>query len=203
MNWLAQLWQGMSPCMTPGVNGCSVWWEAWAAIGTFIAAGVALYVSGNDHRKERADRNAAGKLAFISLWPRFHRAQARVADIAFQLHDNIVPDEQKQAALAAVIDSLEKDLAEISAVAGTLDEARAERVVGAVAIAGYVARQARRIAQPVPPGPPIQLWASPVRRAWIKDCDLATRLLLAMASESELAGNAVTGRERPTYTKDF
>lgn len=189
--------------MTPGVNGCSVWWEAWAAVGTFIAAGVALYVAGSANRKQRAARNTAGKLAFISLWPRFHRAQARVADISFALSDNIVPEKERQDALAAVIDALEIDLAEISAVAGTLDEARAERVVGAVAIAGYVARQARRVAQPVPPGPPIQLWGSPIRRAWIKDCDLAIRLLLSMASESELAGNAVTGRERPSYTKDF
>ncbi len=35
-------WSGFSPCMNLGVDGCVVWWEAWAA----IAAGIAAVVTG-------------------------------------------------------------------------------------------------------------------------------------------------------------
>ncbi|MBN4936493.1 hypothetical protein JY409_00255 [Stenotrophomonas maltophilia] len=34
------LWSGISPCMNLGVDGCVVWWEAWAAIAAGIAAAV-------------------------------------------------------------------------------------------------------------------------------------------------------------------
>ncbi|GEM_PF-3781933 len=42
MSWLTNLWNGMSPCMTPGVERCVVWWEAWAAVGSFLAVATAL-----------------------------------------------------------------------------------------------------------------------------------------------------------------
>jgi hypothetical protein len=198
MSWI----DGVSQCWWLSSN-CTVWWEAWSAIGTFLAAGIALFIAGRDQRTRSAERNVGGRLAFVSLWPSFHRAQARVGDLAFHLRNGIVPDQERRDELVVVIDTLEKDLAEISMVASKLDEVRAERVVGAVAMAGYVARQARRVAQPVPPGPPIHLWGSPLRQAWLKDCDLAINLLLEMASESEKAGNNVTGRKRPDYTKDY
>lgn len=34
------VWSGISPCMNLGVDGCVVWWEAWAAIAAGIAAAV-------------------------------------------------------------------------------------------------------------------------------------------------------------------
>lgn len=37
-----QLWNGISPCMEPGVGDCVVWWEAWAASGALAAAAVAV-----------------------------------------------------------------------------------------------------------------------------------------------------------------
>ncbi|MET3149102.1 UNVERIFIED_ORG: hypothetical protein ABIC77_000296 [Stenotrophomonas geniculata] len=42
MSWIGNLWRGMSPCMEPGIDGCVVWWDAWAAIGTSAAVAVAL-----------------------------------------------------------------------------------------------------------------------------------------------------------------
>ncbi|WP_188489290.1 hypothetical protein [Stenotrophomonas maltophilia] len=38
---LTTLWSGFSPCMTPGQGDCVVWWDAWAAGGTWAAAVVA------------------------------------------------------------------------------------------------------------------------------------------------------------------
>lgn len=37
-----QLWNGISPCMEPGVGDCVVWWDAWAASGALAAAAVAV-----------------------------------------------------------------------------------------------------------------------------------------------------------------
>jgi len=42
MSALQQLWNGISPCMEPGVGDCVVWWDAWAVIAGASAAGVAI-----------------------------------------------------------------------------------------------------------------------------------------------------------------
>lgn len=42
------LWSGFSPCMNLGVDGCVVWWEAWAAVaagGAALVTGVLGYVT--------------------------------------------------------------------------------------------------------------------------------------------------------------
>lgn len=35
--------EGFSPCLELGVNGCVVWWEAWAAIAAIVALVVAFF----------------------------------------------------------------------------------------------------------------------------------------------------------------
>ncbi|MDQ4681406.1 hypothetical protein [Stenotrophomonas maltophilia group sp. RNC7] len=47
LDWglLAQIWSGMSPCMTPGLGDCVVWWDAFAAVGA-IGAVIATVVLG-------------------------------------------------------------------------------------------------------------------------------------------------------------
>lgn len=37
MNWISTVWNGVSPCMEPGVGDCVVWWDAWA-VAVAIAA---------------------------------------------------------------------------------------------------------------------------------------------------------------------
>ncbi|MBA0342103.1 hypothetical protein D7U87_15545 [Stenotrophomonas maltophilia] len=37
MSALQQLWNGISPCMEPGVGDCVVWWDAWAVFVAGIA----------------------------------------------------------------------------------------------------------------------------------------------------------------------
>lgn len=180
---------------------CVVNWNAWAAIGTFAAAGAALLIAGAERRRRQADAKEAATLAFISLWPRFHKAQARAGDIAMHLRIHAIPNEARQASLKKSIEALEFELAAISGVAGRLDKERARSVVGAVAIAGQVARQAGRIVDP-DIGPLHGLWNSPLRGGWLTDCELAINQFLAMASESERAGNSVTGRESQTAIKD-
>ncbi|MGE8210967.1 MAG: hypothetical protein ACN6RH_15845 [Stenotrophomonas rhizophila] len=32
MKWLENLWNGMSPCMEPGIKNCVVMWDAWAVV---------------------------------------------------------------------------------------------------------------------------------------------------------------------------
>ncbi|MBH1778231.1 hypothetical protein I5W36_16565 [Stenotrophomonas maltophilia] len=43
MSQLQQLWNGISPCMEPGIGGCVVWWDAWAAVGTVLAVFTAIF----------------------------------------------------------------------------------------------------------------------------------------------------------------
>ncbi len=45
MNWFSTVWNGISPCMEPGVGNCVVWWDAWAAIGAWAAAGATVCVA--------------------------------------------------------------------------------------------------------------------------------------------------------------
>ncbi len=42
MNALEQLWNGVSPCMEPGVTDCVVWWDAWAVVVGASGVGVAV-----------------------------------------------------------------------------------------------------------------------------------------------------------------
>lgn len=38
MSW----WKAFSTCWPPGQDGCVVWWDAWAASGAMVAAGIAF-----------------------------------------------------------------------------------------------------------------------------------------------------------------
>lgn len=42
MSVLQQLWNGISPCMEPGVGDCVVWWDAWAVIAGASAVAIAI-----------------------------------------------------------------------------------------------------------------------------------------------------------------
>lgn len=44
MSSLSELWDGMSPCMTPGVDRCVVWWEAWAVVVAVLAVGATVFL---------------------------------------------------------------------------------------------------------------------------------------------------------------
>lgn len=41
MSSWAQLWNGISPCMEPGVADCVVWWDAWAVVVAILGVAVA------------------------------------------------------------------------------------------------------------------------------------------------------------------
>ncbi|WP_141098710.1 hypothetical protein [Stenotrophomonas pavanii] len=41
MSGLQQLWNGISPCMEPGVADCVVWWDAWAVVVAILGVVVA------------------------------------------------------------------------------------------------------------------------------------------------------------------
>lgn len=41
MSVLQQLWNGISPCMEPGVADCVVWWDAWAVVVAILGVVVA------------------------------------------------------------------------------------------------------------------------------------------------------------------
>lgn len=49
MSALEQLWNGVSPCMEPGIGDCVVWWDAWAVVvavlGVFVAT-IGILVAG-------------------------------------------------------------------------------------------------------------------------------------------------------------
>lgn len=186
----------------PGLTSSEV--AGWSsAVGTLAAVAVALYLAGVECRQRRIDKASASRLAYVTLWPRFHRAQALVGDITFELLNDVAPFEDRQEKLAEVIDALERDLAAISSLSGAFDQGIAERVSGAVALAGYVARQAKRVAKPTWRGAPIDLWGSPIRKEWLKDSRLANQLLLDLSTETKNIANEITGRKDPTYKKDY
>lgn len=68
--------------------------------------------------------------------------------------------------IGGTILALEAVLEDIAITATRLDGDVAERVVGAVALAGQVARQMRRVAWPSPESRPAELWCSIKNLGW-------------------------------------
>lgn len=85
MNYLEQFWQGISPCMEPGIGGCVVWWDAWAAIGALLgvlatmvlgiftyrlgrvanrASALAVEIAGNEARRQ-AERDKKERILLL------------------------------------------------------------------------------------------------------------------------------------------
>ncbi|MBA0258303.1 hypothetical protein D7U93_11195 [Stenotrophomonas maltophilia] len=85
MSWLHTFWNGVSPCLAPGVGGCVVWWDAWAAIGALMgvlattvlgvftyrlgraanrASALAVEIAGNE-AKRQADRDRKERILLL------------------------------------------------------------------------------------------------------------------------------------------
>ncbi|WP_445391504.1 hypothetical protein [Stenotrophomonas muris] len=195
------------PCFTLG-DGCHPDWTAISAIGGWLgaaaalgAAWVALCLAGRERKSREAQQVAANKFAMLALWPRLHRAQGDLGKIGHVMdQDGDAPDAGARDDLLLLIDSLEAELKAISALGVSLDTAPSERLAAAVSIAGYVARQARRIAAPENLKMLQMLWYAPaVRKSWADDARTAVAQLLTFASEAEKVVNAVSGRVAPTY----
>lgn len=196
------------PCFTLG-HGCHPDWTAISAIGGWLGAAaalgaalVALYLAGSERKKREAQQVAANKFAMMALWPRLHRAQSDLGGIGHALDkDGDSPEAGNRGDLLALIDSLETELKAISALGMSLDAAPSERLAAAVSIAGYVARQARRIAAPEDVTMLQMLWYAPaVRKSWAADARTAVAQLLRFATEAENVVNAVSGRVAPKYS---
>lgn len=64
-NLVMRWWNAFSTCWPPGQNGCVVWWDAWAAIGTLLAVAVALGLALIEHGRRR--REAVGRSMWIAV----------------------------------------------------------------------------------------------------------------------------------------
>lgn len=67
-SFVAQLWSGMSPCMTPGQGDCVVWWDAWAALAasvgvvtTFALGAATVYLAVSANKTSRAAMGVANR----------------------------------------------------------------------------------------------------------------------------------------------
>jgi len=192
------------PCLFG--SGCRADWTAIAAIGAwlgaagaFVAAYVALRLAAAERRKREAEHKAASKFAMLGLWPRLHRAQGDLTGIAYAVSkDEDAPGPRARAELLTLIESLETELKAISALGVALDADPAERLAAAASIAGYVARQSRRIAAPDSLTSLQMLWYSRANRLeWAEDAKTAAGQLRMFALEAEKAVNAISGRVVP------
>lgn len=176
---------------------------SWAsAIAAIAAVVVALWLASEARRRQRAERVEAGRIAFISLWPRLHRAQAQVSGISgFLRCQEHVPAAAEAEKLTVMIDALEDELGRIGASTSSLDIELAQRVTGAIALAGYVARQARRFTEPSPPRNRLELWEG-FRMEWANDGTTATTLLLTLSGDAEAEANRVTRRASVAPSRD-
>ncbi len=75
IDW-AQLWKGMSPCTSPGVGDCVVWWEAWAAVGALLGVAATLFLGVFTLALGRA-ANRAASLAVIIADAELNRQKLR------------------------------------------------------------------------------------------------------------------------------
>lgn len=196
------------PCFSMG-DGCQADWTAIGAVGGLLGAAaaafasvVALHLAASERRKREAHQKAAHKFALMGLWPRLHRAQGALATIAGVIGSEGVdrPTAGDRDALAGVIEALQAELTAIGVAGVNLQGAEGERLAATVAIAGYVARQSRRIARPESPTMLDAIWYAPdLRFNWAADARTAVGQLLAFASDAEAAVNQVSGRHAPHY----
>lgn len=197
----------ISPCFTLG-SGCHADWAAISAIGGWLgavaatfAAFVALGLAASERKKREAQQRAAHKLAMMSLWPRLHRAQGIVASIVRII--GAVEEDRPTAAtrdqLLVLIDTLEGELAEIRSLGMALEGVEGEQLAAAAAIAGFVAKQTRRIARPESAIMLDAIWYSQVRKSWADDGRAAVDQLLAFTSKAETVVNSVSGRTAPDF----
>jgi len=163
---------------------------------------VALHLAGNERRNREAQQVAANKFAMLALWPRLHRAQGDLGRIGHALNkDGDSPEADARGDLLGLIDSLEAELKAISALGVSLETSLSERLAATVSIAGFVARQARRIAAPENATMLQMLWYAPtVRKSWAEDARTASAQMLRFATEAEKVVNAVSGRIAPTFS---
>lgn len=77
----------MDGCWEPWLVGCRIDWQAWSAIGTFLAVAAALFIARRDRRDRRRAEVIEGKLlARLCL-----NALSRVAETLHHLDDSFDP----------------------------------------------------------------------------------------------------------------
>ncbi|WP_146257543.1 hypothetical protein [Stenotrophomonas maltophilia] len=103
--------------------------------------------------------------------------------------------------LHALIDTLEGELAAIRSLGMALEGAEGEQLAAAAAIAGFVAKQTRRIARPDSANMLDAIWYSQVRKSWADDGRTAVGQLLAFTSKAETVVNSVSGRTTPDFQR--
>lgn len=182
------------------VIGVPKLWSAeaagWAsAVGAIAAVAVALRLADVAQRRRDVDRRAAGKLAFVSLWPGLHRAQAQTLSVCYLIQQpTLAAEELTIGRLISEISALEEELRKLGAQTVHLDSSLSLRLAGAVALAGYVARQARRLTEEGSVTSRAALQKSHASE-WASDARSAAGQLLQLSQEAEAAGNAITGRK--------
>lgn len=76
MSWV----EGFSTCSQLGVDGCVVWWDAWAAIGTISAVVTALTLAGAESRRRKRDAYGRSMWIAISIRPGLVGWLSRIAE---------------------------------------------------------------------------------------------------------------------------
>jgi hypothetical protein len=195
--WISML---VVEVMVPCISGelCRFDWSAIAALGgwlgataTFSAAWAALWISTVDIRdrgkkeQSNAEKDAvAAHVAFVSLAPLLHRAQADIGSVVHALIGEL-PDKQAQQAILKLVEGVDAQLQAVQRIAWKLNPARAIAMTGIVARAGMVVRQVRRIAVAPDEVTLRMTWA--IRDDWTAEARALIGEILAAAEESRSA----------------
>ena len=101
MSWV----EGISTCSQLGVDGCVVWWDAWAAIGTISAVVTALALAGAESRRRKRDAYGRSMWIALALRPALTAWLIRIRALREELESN-----KYEASLSFIQANLESSL---------------------------------------------------------------------------------------------
>ncbi|PJL03976.1 hypothetical protein B9Y85_01910 [Stenotrophomonas maltophilia] len=182
MEFGMSMMDGVSQCWLLS-RSCVIDWDAWSAIATAAATGLALALALKEtkarHRKAKHDALRSK----IALYPHVHEAQAAVTSLGSVIRADahlILPN---------VEDEIKRVTAAMEAIKGTghqLEEGDALLLANATSLAEYVVRQSKRLVN-------LDTAAhsdAALRDEWARDARKATQLFLDLASDYKRAAKA-------------
>ncbi|WP_143062945.1 hypothetical protein [Stenotrophomonas indicatrix] len=129
MSW----WKAFSTCWPPGQDGCVVWWDAWAAVGTVLAVVVALGLALVEHGRRRKDAEGRSQWIAVALHLPVDQWAKRVARLqtlvtsgeSGKILDMVDPEEGRPSVLAVPPEVIElrKEIHELGDIGGAIAQA--------------------------------------------------------------------------------
>lgn len=171
MEWI----NGVSPCWWLSTT-CVVNWNAWSAIATGAATGLALVLACREMLSRSRSAKYASIRTKIALHPHVHNGAGAIANVTFNIAPEVVIKPEK---LRNHLNRLAGVIAAIEKLAPGLSERDGLRLATATSLAQYLLRQSTRLAD----GEEMVIYSADIRKDWTSEGQKAVQLFFDLESE--------------------